>query len=237
MALQFKRVLLKLSGEAMMGKKSFGFDPEMFNYVAGEIAQAHQAGLEIGVVIGGGNIFRGTMASDLKIDRVAADHMGMLATVINAIALVEALDKRGSPARLLTAQEMRAFGEPYIRRRALRHLEKGRVTVFAGGTGNPYFTTDSAAALRAVEMRAEILLKATSVDGLYDKDPKKSTDARFIKSITFGEVLTKQLKVMDSTAFALCQDNKLPIRIYSLREAGALSRIAHGEDVGSLVTG
>src|SRR5258706_3997559 len=184
MPLQYQRVLIKLSGEAMMGGQEFGFDPAMFNYVAGEIAQAHQAGLSLGVVIGGGNIFRGIMADALQIDRVAADQMGMLATVINAIALVEALERRGSPARMLTAQEMRAFGEPYIRRRALRHLDKGRVVVFAGGTGNPYFTTDSAAALRAVEIHAGLLLKATKVDGVYDRDPKKFPDAKTIDRVT-----------------------------------------------------
>ncbi len=235
MPLHYKRVLLKLSGEAMMGGRQFGFDPEMFNYVAGEIAQAHQAGLSIGVVIGGGNIFRGTMADELQIDRVAADHMGMLATVINAIALVEALERRGSPARLVTASEMRSFGEPFIRRRALRHLDKGRVVVFAGGTGNPYFTTDSAAALRAVEIHAELLLKATKVDGVYDSDPKTNPGAKKFAQVSFGEALSRRLKVMDSTAFALCMDNKLPIRVYNLLDAGALVKIANGGSVGSLV--
>lgn len=220
----------------MMGSQEFGFDPAMFNYVAGEIAQAHQAGLSLGVVIGGGNIFRGIMADALQIDRVAADQMGMLATVINAIALVEALERRGSPARMLTAQEMRAFGEPYIRRRALRHLDKGRVVVFAGGTGNPYFTTDSAAALRAVEIRAGLLLKATKVDGVYDRDPKKFPDAKKVDKISFSDALSQRLKVMDATAFALCQDNKLPIRVYNLLEAGALVKIVNGAEIGSLVS-
>ena len=219
-----------------MGGQEFGFDPAMFNYVAGEIAQAHQAGLSLGVVIGGGNIFRGIMADALQIDRVAADQMGMLATVINAIALVEALERRGSPARMLTAQEMRAFGEPYIRRRALRHLDKGRVVVFAGGTGNPYFTTDSAAALRAVEIRAGLLLKATKVDGIYDRDPKKFPDAKKVDHISFSDALSQRLKVMDATAFALCQDNKLPIRVYNLLEAGALVKIVNGAEIGSLVS-
>ena len=236
MTLQYQRVLIKLSGEAMMGGQEFGFDPAMFNYVAGEIAQAHQAGLSLGVVIGGGNIFRGIMADALQIDRVAADQMGMLATVINAIALVEALERRGSPARMLTAQEMRAVGEPYIRRRALRHLDKGRVVVFAGGTGNPYFTTDSAAALRAVEIHAGLLLKATKVDGVYDRDPKKFPDAKKVDRISFSDALAQRLKVMDATAFALCQDNKLPIRVYNLLDKGALVKIVNGAEIGSLVS-
>jgi uridylate kinase len=231
----YKRVLLKLSGEALLGEKSFGIDRNFTTYLAQEIKDIHALGIEISVVIGGGNIFRGVSDSAFGMDRVAADHMGMLATVINGIALQDALEREGVYTRVQSAIEMREVAEPFIRRRAIRHLEKGRVVIFAGGTGNPYFSTDTAAALRAMEIKAEIILKGTKVDGIYDADPQIHKDAVKFESLTYLDVLKKELKVMDATAISLCKDNRLPIIVYSLRQAGNLRRIMTGERVGTIV--
>jgi uridylate kinase len=231
----YKRVLLKLSGEALLGEKSFGIDRSFTTYLAQEIKDIHALGIEISVVIGGGNIFRGVSDSARGMDRVAADHMGMLATVINGIALQDALEREGVFTRVQSAIEMREVAEPFIRRRAIRHLEKGRVVIFAGGTGNPYFSTDTAAALRAMEIKAQIILKGTKVDGIYDADPQIHKDAVKFESLTYLDVLKRELKVMDSTAISLCKDNQLPIIVYSLRQAGNLRRIVLGERVGTIV--
>jgi uridylate kinase len=231
----YKRVLLKLSGEALLGEKSFGIDRAFTTYLAQEIKDIHALGIEISVVIGGGNIFRGVSDSARGMDRVAADHMGMLATVINGIALQDALEREGVFTRVQSAIEMREVAEPFIRRRAIRHLEKGRVVIFAGGTGNPYFSTDTAAALRAMEIKAQIILKGTKVDGIYDADPQIHKDAKKFESLTYLDVLKKELKVMDATAISLCKDNQLPIIVYSLRQAGNLRRIVIGEHVGTIV--
>lgn len=232
---QFKRILLKLSGEALMGNQGFGISLEMINYVADEIISVANHGLEVAVVVGGGNIFRGIAASSYGMNRAAADHMGMLATVINSLALQGALEKKGMQTRVQTAISMHEVAEPYILRRAVRHLEKGRVVILAAGTGNPYFTTDTAAVLRAQEIGAEILLKATKVDGLYDSDPVKDSGARFIKQISYMEVLERRLKVMDMTAISLAMDNGLPIIVFNLNNAGSLNRIVRGEVVGSRI--
>ncbi len=234
-ALRYKRVLLKLSGEALLGEKAFGIDRDFTDYLAIEIGSVHRLGLEIGVVVGGGNIFRGVSDNAAGMDRVSADYMGMLATVINALALQDALERAGVFTRVLSAIEMREVAEPFIRRRAIRHMEKGRVAIFAAGTGNPYFSTDTAAALRAMEVKAEIILKATKVDGIYDADPVKNPKARKIDSITYLEVLQKGLRVMDSTAISLCMDNHLPIIVYDLKRKGNLRRIVQGEKIGTLV--
>jgi uridylate kinase len=231
----YKRVLLKLSGEALLGEKSFGIDRAFTSYLATEIRDIHTLALEVAVVVGGGNIFRGVSDSAKGMDRVAADHMGMLATVINGIALQDALEREGIQTRVLSAIEMREVAEPFIRRRAMRHLEKGRVVIFAGGTGNPYFSTDTAAALRAMEIKAEIILKGTKVDGIYDADPKDNPSARRFDSLTYLDVLKRELKVMDATAISLCKDNRLPIIVYNLRQAGNLRRIVTGEPVGTIV--
>jgi uridylate kinase len=231
----YKRVLLKLSGEALLGEKSFGIDRSFTTYLAQEIKDIHALGIEISVVIGGGNIFRGVSDSARGMDRVAADHMGMLATVINGIALQDALEREGVFTRVQSAIEMREVAEPFIRRRAIRHLEKGRVVIFAGGTGNPYFSTDTAAALRAMEIKAQIILKGTKVDGIYDADPQIHKDAVKFESLTYLDVLKRELKVMDATAISLCKDNQLPIIVYSLRQAGNLRRIVTGERVGTIV--
>jgi uridylate kinase len=231
----YKRVLLKLSGEALLGEKSFGIDRAFTSYLAAEIRTIHALGLEVAVVVGGGNIFRGVSDSAKGMDRVSADHMGMLATVINGIALQDALERDGLQTRVLSAIEMREVAEPFIRRRAMRHLEKGRVVIFAGGTGNPYFSTDTAAALRAMEIKAEIILKGTKVDGIYDADPKDNPSARRFDSLTYLDVLKRELKVMDATAISLCKDNRLPIIVYNLRQAGNLKRIVTGEAVGTIV--
>jgi uridylate kinase len=233
--LAYKRVLLKLSGEALLGKKAFGIDRDFADYLATEIKGVVQLNLEIGIVVGGGNIFRGVSDNAVGMDRVSADHMGMLATVINALALQDALERAGVFTRVLSAIEMREVAEPFIRRRAIRHMEKGRVAIFAAGTGNPYFSTDTAAALRAMEVKAEIILKATKVDGIYDSDPLKNPKAKKIHSITYLEVLQQGLKVMDSTAISLCMDNHLPIIVYDLKRKGALRRIVQGEKIGTLV--
>jgi len=232
---KYKRILVKLSGEALMGDQSFGINPEMINYVAGEVRSVYDLGVQIAMVIGGGNIFRGVAASSYGMDRTSADHIGMLATVINSIALQDALEKRGIQTRVQTAIEMCAVAEPYILRRAIRHLEKGRAVIFAAGTGNPYFTTDTAAALRAQEIDAEVLLKATKVDGIYDADPVLDARAKKMDNVTYLEVLKRQLKVMDSTAVSLAMDNSLPVIVFNLRVKGNLRRVVCGENVGTRI--
>ena len=234
--LKYRRILLKLSGEALMGNGDYGIDPDIINGLAKEIIEAQKAGAEIGVVIGGGNIFRGAGLAATGMDRVTGDHMGMLATVINALAMQDALEKHGAYARVMSAIKINQICEDYIRRRAVRHLEKGRIALFAAGTGNPFFTTDSAAALRATEINAELLLKATKVDGIYDSDPKKNPDAKRFDVLTYDEVLKRNLQVMDTAAFALCRDSDVPLRIYDMGREGALMRILQGEDIGTLVT-
>lgn len=233
---RYKRVLLKLSGEALMGTQGYGIDPQVVQYLANEI-QGIARGIQLSLVIGGGNIFRGVAASAQGMDRVAGDQMGMLATLINAVALQDALEKKGIDTRLLSAIEVRTIAEPFIRRRALRHLEKERIVIFAAGTGNPYFSTDTAAALRAMEVHAEIILKATKVDGIYDRDPAKFPDAVKFDELTYMDVLSRQLQVMDSTAISLCMDNRLPIIVFDLKEKGNIKRIIYGEKIGSLVKG
>jgi uridylate kinase len=231
----FKRILLKLSGEALMGNLNFGIDPEMIKYVADEIRSVFDLGVQIAIVVGGGNIFRGIAASSYGMDRASADHMGMLATVINSLALQDALEKNGMQTRTQTAISMHEVAEPYILRRAVRHLEKGRVVIFGAGTGNPYFTTDTAAVLRAQEIHAEILLKATKVDGLYDADPVLHRDAVLLKNIKYMQVLEKQLKVMDMTAISLAMDNHLPLAVFNLKAKGNIRRVVCGEEIGTLI--
>jgi uridylate kinase len=232
----YKRVLLKLSGEALMGEQSFGIDPPVTSRIAADIAEIQSLGVEVGIVIGGGNIFRGVAASAKGMDRATGDYMGMLATVINALAMQDALEQQGVLTRVVTAIEMRAVAEPFIRRRAIRHLEKGRVVIFAAGTGNPYFTTDTAAALRAMEMKADVILKGTKVDGIYTADPMIDKDATRFDRISYLEVIDKGLRVMDATAITLCMDNRLPIIVFNLRTPGNLRRTIMGESVGSIVT-
>jgi uridylate kinase len=232
----YKRILLKLSGEALMGEQQVGIDPAVASGIASDIAEIQNLGVETAVVIGGGNIFRGLAASAKGMDRATADYMGMLATVINALALQDALEHQGVVTRVVSAIEMRAVAEPFIRRRAIRHLEKGRVVVFAAGTGNPYFTTDTTAALRAMEMKADVILKGTKVDGIYSADPLIHPDATRFERISYLEVIDQGLKVMDSTAITLCMDNRLPIIVFDLRTAGNLRRTIMGEPVGSIVT-
>jgi uridylate kinase len=234
-AARYKRILLKLSGEALMGDQGFGISPDVIRYVAEEVRAVHALGVEIAVVVGGGNIFRGIAASSFGMDRSAADHMGMLATVINSVALQDALEKKGVQTRVQTAISMHEVAEPYILRRAIRHLEKGRVVIFGAGTGNPYFTTDTAAVLRAQEVHAEILLKATKVDGLYDADPKVDPTARFIPLIGYMEVLERQLKVMDMTAISLAMDNGLPLVVFNLQQEGNIAKVVCGESVGTRI--
>ena len=231
----FKRILLKLSGEALMGREDYGIDPTILKDLASEIINIAELDIEIGVVIGGGNIFRGAGLAKSGIDRATADHMGMLATVMNSLALQDALEKQGGDARVMSALKINEVCEDYIRRRALRHMEKKRIVIFAAGTGNPFFTTDSAAALRAVEMGAELLLKATKVDGLYTADPKLDPTATKYAHVSFDEVLNKKLAVMDATAIALCRDYKMPIRIYNMTAPGELRRLMFGADLGTLV--
>ena len=233
----YKRVLLKLSGEALMGKHSFGIDPEVVDAVAAEISEVFALGVQLGIVVGGGNIFRGLAASAEGMERTCADYMGMLATVINSLALQSALEHARVPTRVQTAIEMREVAEPFIQRRAIRHLEKGRVVIFAAGTGNPYFTTDTAATLRAVEIKAEIILKATNVDGVYDRDPVRYADAVMYHKVSYTEVLTKNLKVMDATAISLCRDNGLPLSIFNLQKSGNIKRVICGENAGTIVGG
>ena len=224
----YSRVLLKLSGEALMGERSFGIDPDVVARIADEIGEVHALGVATAIVVGGGNIIRGMAAAAQGIDRVAGDHMGLLATVINGLALQDALEKRHIPNRLMSAVEVRQIAEPFIRRRAMRHLEKGRVVVFAGGTGNPFFTTDSAAALRANEIRADVLLKATRVDGVYDANPERDSNAKFLKSLSYRQALEKGLQVMDAAAIALCMDNGIPIKVFNLRVRGNILRVVTG---------
>lgn len=226
---------MKLSGEALMGDQGFGISSDVIKYVAEEIRSVFDLGIQIAIVVGGGNIFRGIAASSFGMDRTSADHMGMLATVINSLALQDALEKNDIATRIQTAITIHEVAEPYILRRAVRHLEKGRVVIFAAGTGNPYFTTDTAAVLRAQEIHAEILLKATKVDGLYDSDPVINKDAKFLKSVTYMEVLEKQLKVMDMTAISLAMDNHLPLAIFNLRTKGNIKRVICGEDIGTRI--
>ena len=230
--LLYKRILLKLSGESMQGPQGFGLHGETINRIAGEIKSVHELGVEVAVVVGGGNIFRGTRQSGLDIERATGDYMGMLATVINALALQDALEKTGCYTRVLSAIEMRTVAEPFIRRRATRHLEKGRIVILAAGTGNPYFTTDTAAALRAVEIKAQAILKATRVDGIYDADPEKVSGAKKFERIGYLEVIQRGLQVMDTTAITLCMDNDLPIVVFDMRKPGNVGRIVCGEKVG-----
>jgi uridylate kinase len=233
---KYTRVLLKLSGEVMAGEGSFGIDAGRVAALAEEIAEVARTGVQIGLVVGGGNFFRGVAAAARNMDRVTADHMGMLATVINALALQDALEKQNVYTRVQTAIEMNQVAEPFIRRRAMRHLEKGRVVIFAGGTGNPYFSTDTAASLRAMEIKADAILKATKVDGIYDADPMKVPDAKKYSTLTYMDVLRQGLKVMDSTAISLCKDNNLPIIVFNLNQRGNIRRVVLGEKIGSLVS-
>ena len=233
----YKRILLKLSGEALAGEQGYGIDPEVLGRIAEEVKGVVALGTQVAIVIGGGNIFRGIAASVGGMERATADYMGMLSTVINALALQDAIEKCGIPTRVLSAIEMRAVAEPYIRRRAMRHLEKSRAVIFAAGTGNPFFTTDTAAALRAVEIGAEVILKATKVDGVYSADPKKDKGAKRLPRVSYIEVLNRGLQIMDATAISLCMDNKLPIVIFDLTRRGNIKRIVLGEPVGSVVTG
>jgi len=232
---RYQRVLLKLSGEALMGDQQFGVDPAITTRIARDVGEIQSLGVQTAIVIGGGNIFRGLAASVRGMDRATADYMGMLATVINALALQDALERQGVLTRTVAAIEMRAVAEPFIRRRAIRHLEKGRVVIFAAGTGNPYFTTDTAAALRAMEIKAEVILKGTKVDGIYTADPVLDPTATMYDSISYLQVLERQLKVMDSTAISLCMDNKLPIVVFNLAEPGNIRRVVLGETVGTTV--
>jgi len=231
----YRRVLLKLSGEALMGDEDYGIDPKVIGRLAREVIEAQQAGAEVGVVIGGGNIFRGAGLAAGGMDRVTGDQMGMLATVINALAMQDALEKLGARVRVMSAIKINDVCEDYIRRRAIRHLEKGRIAIFAAGTGNPFFTTDSGAALRAIEIGADLLLKATKVDGVYDSDPKKNPDAKRYETLTYDEVIARDLNVMDTAAFALCRDSNVPLRIFDMAQPGQLLRILRGEHIGTLV--
>jgi uridylate kinase len=233
---KYKRILLKLSGEALMGDQKFSIDPDMLQYVSREIKSIIELGVQTGIVVGGGNIFRGIAASSYGMDRASADHMGMLATVINSLALQDAMAKMGLETRVQTAISMHEVAEPYILRRANRHLERGRVVIFGAGTGNPYFTTDTAAVLRAQETHAEILLKATKVDGLYDSDPVVNKKARIIKKTSYLNVIEKQLRVMDMTAISLAMDNKLPLAVFKLADKGNIKRVVCGEDIGTRIS-
>ena len=234
--LQYRRVLLKLSGEALLGEEDYGIDPKVIGRIAKEIKETTDAGVEVGVVIGGGNIFRGVGLAASGIDRVTGDHMGMLATVMNALALQDSLEKIGCTARVMSAIKINEICEDYIRRRAIRHLEKGRVVVFAAGTGNPFFTTDSAASLRAVEIGADLVLKATKVDGIYSDDPKTNPQAKRFDRVDYDEVIERKLQVMDTSAIVLCRDQNVPLRIFDMNQPGALMRIVHGEPIGTLVS-
>lgn len=231
----YRRILLKLSGEAMAGGAAFGIDAEKVRLLSHEIAEVAAGGIELGVVVGGGNIFRGVAAAARNMDRVTADHMGMLATVINSLALSDALEQIGIPTRVMSAIEMHQVAEPYIRRRAIRHLEKGRIVIFAAGTSNPYFSTDTAATLRALEIKAEVIAKGTRVDGVYDKDPLKFPDAKKYEQITYLEVLSQALGVMDATSIAMCRDNRLPVLVFNLNTPGNMLRVSKQEHVGTLI--
>ena len=232
---KYHRIVLKLSGEALAGGGAFGIDPERVKSLAAEIAEVARTGVQIGLVVGGGNFFRGVAAAAMDMDRVAADHMGMLATVINAIALQDALEKAGVPTRVMTAIQMHQVAEPYIRRRAIRHLEKGRAVIFAAGTSNPYFSTDTAATLRALEVHADVIAKGTRVDGVYDKDPLRHPDAVLYKQVSYLEVLAKALAVLDASAVAMCRDNQLPIVVFNLNVYGNIMRMSMGEPIGTLI--
>jgi len=235
--MKYKRIMLKVSGEALAGDEGFGISPRMLSFLAGEIEQVHKLGLQIAVVVGGGNILRGIPASAEGMDRSSADYIGMLATVMNGLALQDALERLAIDTRVQTAIEMREVAEPFIRRRAIRHLEKGRVVIFVGGTGNPYFSTDTAAALRAMEVKCEVVFKATKVDGVYTADPLLDPSAKKFDELSYIEVLNRQLKVMDSTAISLCMDNLLPIVVFNLHEPGILGQLVFGEKVGTIVRG
>ena len=232
---RYRRILLKLSGEALLGDRSYGVDPAVCAFIASQVARVHATGVQVGIVVGGGNIFRGMAASASGMDRATGDYIGMLATVMNGLALQDALERAGIPNRVLSAIAMNEIAEPYIRRRAVRHLEKGRVAIFVAGTGNPYFTTDTAAALRAVEIGAEVLLKATKVDGVYDADPMKHPDARRYEQLVYADLLRDQLKVMDAAAVALCMENDLPIIVFDLSQPDNIVRVAMGEAVGTRI--
>lgn len=232
----YKRILLKLSGEVMAGPVGFGIDSDRVSALATDVAGVTRTGVQIGLVVGGGNFFRGVAAAAKHMDRVSADHMGMLATVINALALQDALERQGIPTRVMTAIEMHQIAEPYIRRRAIRHLEKGRIVIFAAGTSNPYFSTDTAAVLRALEIKAEVIAKATRVDGVYDKDPLKHNDAVMYSRISYTEILSRSLAVMDASAVAMCRDNGLPIVVFNLNTPGNIMRMSRGESLGTVIT-
>jgi len=232
---KYRRILLKLSGEALMGEQNFGIEPQVLTYVAKEIKNLVGHGIQIGIVIGGGNIFRGVGLAASGMDRISGDHMGMLATVINSLALQDALEKQEVPVRVMSALPIHQVCEDYIRRRAIRHLEKGRVTIFAAGTGNPFFTTDSAASLRGIEIEADVVIKATKVDGVYSADPVKDPNAVLFQTLSFDKVLHEKLNVMDATAIVLCRDHNMPIRVYNMTKAGALERVIKGEQEGTLV--
>jgi uridylate kinase len=234
--MRYKRILLKISGEALMGEGSYGISPEMIEYVAREIRSVHESGLQIGLVIGAGNIFRGVAGAAGGMDRGSADNMGMLATVINALAMQDGLEKADVSCRVLSAITMRNVCEPYVRSRALEHLEKGRVVIFAAGTGNPYFTTDTAGILRALEIKADVMMKATRVDGVYDRDPEKDENARRFDRLTYSRVLQDQLRVMDAAGISLARDNNLPVFVFNMKKAGNIARAASGEDMGTLIT-
>jgi uridylate kinase len=233
---RYGRILLKLSGEVLAGDASFGIDPERVKALAAEVTEVAQSGVQIGLVVGGGNFFRGVAAAAQKMERVTADHMGMLATVINALALQDALEKAGAPTRVMTAIRMDSVAEPYIRRRAIRHLEKGRLVIFAAGTSNPYFSTDTAATLRGLEIHAEVVAKATRVDGVYDKDPMKHSDASRFSEIGYSDVLARNLRVLDASAVAMCRDNHMPIVVFNLNVRGNIMRMTMGEPIGTLIT-
>lgn len=236
MAIKHKRILLKLSGEALCGRDGgFGLDPQIVDDISDELAEVAQLGAQIGIVIGGGNIFRGLKGSAQGMDRTSADYMGMMATVINGIALQDSLEKHGVQTRVMTALDVRSVAEPYIRRRAVRHLEKGRIVIFVAGTGNPYFSTDTAAALRAMEIGADLLCKATKVDGVYDRDPVKFADASMFRQLSYEHFITERIGVMDATAVTLCRDNRMEIRVFALNERGNIRRVVEGETIGTLV--
>ena len=233
----YRRILLKLSGEMFLGKREYGIDPEFCQWLAREIIKATAGGVQIAIVVGGGNIFRGTSAAEQGLERTVGDYIGMLATIMNSLALQAALEKEGQQSRVLSAIEIKDVCEPYIRRRATRHLDKGRVVVFAGGTGNPFFTTDSAAALRALEIEAEIILKGTKVDGVYDKDPTKNPDAKKFETITFAEAIKdKQIEILDNSALSLCMDHKIPIMVFDLSQEGNIKKAVSGEKIGTLIS-
>jgi uridylate kinase len=231
----YQRILLKISGEALAGVNSFGLDPDRVRSLAAEVAEVVRAGVQVGLVVGGGNFFRGVAAAAQCMDRVTGDHMGMLATVINALAFQDALERQGVPTRVMTAIQMHQVAEPYIRRRAIRHMEKGRAVIFAAGTSNPYFSTDTAATLRGLEVHAQVIAKATSVDGVYDKDPKKFPDAVRYAEVSYTEVLSKALAIMDASAVAMCRDNNMPIVVFNLRASGNIMRMAMGETIGTMI--